>query len=101
MNHQSKLMRIFYLLLFGASTAFSANWPAWRGPLGTGITEEKDLPIKWSTTENVKWRIPLPEPGNSTPIVWGDRVLVTQAVGDRRTVRCLNRASGGLLWEQG
>ncbi len=89
---------IFPLL---ASAAFAADWPAWRGPLGTGITEEKDLPVKWSATENVKWRVPLPEPGNSTPVVWGDRIFLTQAVGDRRTVMCLSRADGKLLWQQG
>jgi hypothetical protein len=64
---------LFALLI---STAFAGDWPAWRGPLGTGLTEEKNLPVKWSTTENVKWRIPLPEPGNSTPIVWRDRVFL-------------------------
>ena len=84
-----------------AISAHSANWPAWRGPLGTGICEEKNLPEKWSATENVKWRVALPEPGNSTPIVWGDRVFVTQAVGDRRTVICFARADGKQLWQAG
>jgi outer membrane protein assembly factor BamB len=87
--------------LFVQFECLAANWPAWRGPLGTGITEEKNLPTKWSTTENVKWRVPLPEPGNSTPIVWGDRVFLTQAVGERRTLMCLNRADGKLLWQSG
>ena len=94
-------MRACFLLLLFASAGFSANWPAWRGPLGTGITEETNLPVKWGTDQNVKWRISLPEPGNSTPIVWGDRVFLTQAVGDRRTARCFSRANGELLWEQG
>jgi outer membrane protein assembly factor BamB len=84
-----------------ASSAYSANWPAWRGPLGTGVCEEKNLPEKWSATENVKWRVPLPEPGNSTPIVWGERVFVTQAVGDRRTLMCFDRQDGKLLWQSG
>jgi outer membrane protein assembly factor BamB len=89
----------FALLL--AHTALAANWPAWRGPLGTGISEEKGLPVKWSRTENVKWRVDLPEPGNSTPIVWNDRVFVTQAVGDRRTLICFNRVDGQQLWQVG
>jgi outer membrane protein assembly factor BamB len=83
------------------STSHAENWPAWRGPLGTGICVEKNLPEKWSTTENVKWRVPLPEPGNSTPIVWNDRVFVTQAVGDRRTLMCFDRSGGKLLWQSG
>jgi outer membrane protein assembly factor BamB len=91
----------FSLLLTLAHTAFPANWPAWRGPLGTGICEEKNVPTTWSKTEAVKWRVALPEPGNSTPIVWNERVFLTQAIGDRRTLMCFNRADGKLLWQVG
>src|SRR5262245_15810908 len=81
--------------------ADAANWPAWRGPEGTGVTVERDLPLHWGTNENVRWRAPLPERGNSTPIVWGQRVFVTQAEVSRRTLMCLDRANGKLLWQQG
>nr|MDQ3621595.1 PQQ-like beta-propeller repeat protein [Verrucomicrobiota bacterium] len=57
--------------------------------------------VRWSATENVKWKAPLPERGNSTPIVWEDRVFLTQAVGARRTVLCLNRKDGQVLWQAG
>ena len=82
-------------------TASAANWPAWRGANADGISTEKNLPVKWSKDENVRWRIPLPEAGNSTPVVWGDRIFVTQPVGDRRTLMCFNRADGQLLWQSG
>jgi outer membrane protein assembly factor BamB len=49
----------------------------------------------------VKWRVALPEPGNSTPIVSRGKVFVTQAVGERRTLMCFDRADGKLLWQQG
>jgi outer membrane protein assembly factor BamB len=49
----------------------------------------------------VKWKIDLPGPGNSTPIVWNDRIYLTQAVGERRTVMCFDRREGKLLWQQG
>src|SRR4030095_12109793 len=102
MNTKSwSLAFCFSLLLSLANTAFSNNWPAWRGPLGTGICEEKNLPTAWSKTEGVKWRVPLPEPGNSTPIVWNERVFLTQAQGDRRTLMCFNRGDGKLLWQVG
>ena len=55
------------------------NWPAWRGPTGQGVSSETDLPVTWSTEENVRWKTALPSAGNSTPIIWGDRVFVTQA----------------------
>jgi outer membrane protein assembly factor BamB len=81
----------------------AANWPGWRGPNGTGISHEKTLPLKWSTNESVRWRVDLPGRGNSSPIVWGDRVFVTQAVSadNRRTLMCFDRASGKLLWQSG
>ena len=79
----------------------AADWPAWRGPDGLGICSEEQLPVKWSPTENVRWRAALPEAGNSTPIVSGKHVFVTQAVGDRRTLMCFDRSNGTLIWQQG
>src|SRR3954468_6258336 len=83
--------------------ALAGNWPGWRGADGSGIATGENLPLKWSTTENVRWRTELPERGNSSPIVWGDRVFVTQALSDshRRTLMCFNRADGKLLWQSG
>jgi outer membrane protein assembly factor BamB len=91
------------VLLLPMAAAHAANWPAWRGPAGNGISPEKNLPQRWSTNENVRWRAPLPGPGNSTPIVWGKRVFVTQAVPkeNRRTVMCLDARDGKLLWQSG
>ncbi len=93
-------------IILGAALAFpaaAANWPAWRGPDGNGICRERDLPLHWSTNKNIRWHIALPEPGNSTPVVWGDRVFITQAVanGNRRTVMCFDRRDGRLLWQSG
>jgi len=114
-------------MLVGA-TAFpevrADNWPAWRGPTGQGVSAEKDLPLKWSKTENVKWKVALPSPGNSTPIIWGDRVFITQAndvtkwppkvpanfaggssagghaVAEKRSVMCFRSSDGKLLWQR-
>ncbi len=85
-----------------ASTARADNWPAWRGPTGQGVTAEKNLPTKWSATENVKWKIDLPDTGNSTPIVWGDKIFLTQATdkGKKRSLYCLNRKDGSKVWEK-
>jgi outer membrane protein assembly factor BamB len=78
------------------------NWPAWRGPEGNGQCHEKDLPLKWSATENVRWKVPLPGPGNSTPIIWGDKIFLTQATekGQKRSLICFNRKDGSRLWEK-
>ncbi len=89
------------VLLLVTENAAAQNWPAWRGPGAMGVTSETDLPIKWSPTENVRWKVALPERGNATPIVWGDKVFVTQAEGDQRLLYCLNRTDGSLLWKKG
>jgi outer membrane protein assembly factor BamB len=85
------------------STAIASDWPAWRGPEGTGVSADRKFPIHWSTNENVRWRVRLPERGNSTPIMSGTRVFITQAVEKekRRALICFERATGKLLWQQG
>jgi len=93
--------RLIAVNLFVSLPMIASNWPQWRGPQGTGISSEQNLPLRWSTNENVCWRVPLPERGNSTPIVWDQRVFLTQAAESRRTVSCFNRHDGKLLWQSG
>ena len=105
-----RLLLFLGFILFSANL-FSANWPAWRGPHGDGVCDETTLPTHWGTNQNVKWRTPLPDRGNSTPVVWGDRVFLTQAVDvkrnskssepHRRALMCFDRETGKLLWESG
>lgn len=59
----------------------AADWPQWRGPRGNGIADEKNLPDRWSATENVAWKSDLAGVGVSSPIVSGDRVFVTSQIG--------------------
>lgn len=56
------------------------QWPAWRGPLQTGASPTADPPVRWSETENVRWKTPIPGDGTATPIVWGNQVFVLTAV---------------------
>ena len=76
-------------------------WARWRGPSGQGIVSGSGYPDSWSGTENVKWKVPVPGSGNSSPIVWGDRIYVTTAYdgGRRLSVIAVNRADGTKLWE--
>ena len=85
------------------SAVSAGNWPAWRGPTADGYCLEKDLPAKWSPTENVRWKIALPGPGNSSPIVWGDRIFLTQSLdadGHQRALLCVSRSDGRELWRR-
>lgn len=96
------LATLVVLVLVGGSGANAENWPAWRGPLGTGVAEAEHAPVTWSKTENVRWKVPLPGEGNATPVVWNDRVLVPCASekGKRRGLYCYHRDDGKLLWKQ-
>lgn len=82
------------------AAVFAADWQAWRGPQGTGQCSEKKAPLTWSPTENIKWKVPLDGPGNSTPIVVGQKVFITHAPAksNLRSVRCYERMNGNLQW---
>jgi outer membrane protein assembly factor BamB len=82
--------------------ARAENWPAWRGPLGTGISQEKSAPLEWSKDKNIKWQIKLPGPGNSTPIIWEGRVYLTCAApgGKQRGTYCYDRKTGEEIWKK-
>lgn len=99
----SKPLTLFAVLALG-SLCQANSWTSWRGDLlGSGVTEETSLPMKWGPEENVKWRVKLPEGGNSTPIVLGNRVFVTQPVTAEkwRGLYCFDRETGELLWKNG
>jgi outer membrane protein assembly factor BamB len=75
-------------------------WPRWRGPGGQGLAAGSGYPDTWSDKQNVLWRTPVPGRGNSSPIVWRDRIFLTTGYGDGRvSVLAFNRADGKQLWE--
>jgi outer membrane protein assembly factor BamB len=94
--------RLTFAVLSAVSVVqlFAANWPAWRYD-GTGIAPERNAPVKWTKTDNVRWRAELPAPGNGSPIVWGDKIFLTQATGPKRELMCLDRKDGKVLWRKG
>src|SRR5215467_5605560 len=106
------------------------NWPQWRGPDGSGVSNEKNLPTEWSETRNVQWKTEIPGRGHSSPIVWRNRIFLTTSIegpvvpgakavthvrrgqvyvhpdsvgGDHSytiKVLCLDRDSGRILWQK-
>ena len=78
---------------------FADNWHQWRGPNNDGISHETDVPIQWSQTENVKWRLPLPGEAASTPVVWEDKIFLTSAEGNALVLMCIS-TEGEELWKQ-
>ncbi len=79
----------------------SKYWSRWRGPSGQGLVSGTGYVDTWSATENVRWKTPVPGSGNSSPIVWGDRIFVTTAYdeGQRLSVIAYRRSDGERLWE--
>jgi outer membrane protein assembly factor BamB len=76
-------------------------WTRWRGPSGQGVVRTGKYVDKWSATEGVQWKVAVPGRGNSSPIVWRDRIFLTTAYdeGQKLALLCFNRADGKKLWE--
>lgn len=99
-------------------------WPEWRGPLGVGVAPDANPPVKWSESENIRWKVPLPGRGHSSPIVWGNRIFITTSVpygaeqspgarprhgshdnlsrlrSQQFVVICINRRDGRIIWQR-
>ena len=95
-------MRLAVLFFFVAGLIRAENWPGWRGPSGDGVSAGKGIPTKWSSTENIAWKIAIPGEGHSSPIVWGDKVFLTSSLTEKnkRILLCLDRLSGQTVWQR-
>jgi outer membrane protein assembly factor BamB len=103
--------RVFLVLAALATLGtIAADWPQFRGPGGSGISNETGLPATWSSDENIVWRTKLPGPGTSSPIVVGKKIYLTCYTGYglepgqgemkdlMRHLVCIDRRQGGILW---
>ncbi|HKG62129.1 MAG TPA: PQQ-binding-like beta-propeller repeat protein [Pyrinomonadaceae bacterium] len=95
-----KRLGVVALLLVTFVIVRADNWPQWRGPSLNGVSNEKNLPIKWTTEENVSWKVPMPGTSGSTPIIWRDRIFLNVADGDNLFFWCLNKSNGEVLWKK-
>jgi outer membrane protein assembly factor BamB len=91
----------FLLIVLALIPVGLENWPNWRGADGSGVSNGPATLVKWSKTENVRWRVPLPEPANSTPVIWGKFIFLTQAKksAGQRLLLCYDRTTGRLQWQ--
>ncbi|MEK6299572.1 MAG: PQQ-binding-like beta-propeller repeat protein [Acidobacteriota bacterium] len=122
-------MNVIHLALVLGFSMFAADndWPQWRGLNNDGMARG-DAPLEWSDTKNIAWRVAIPGRGNSSPVVWGDKIFLTTAVpteggtpsatpsqprqgrgpGGGASIRrehkfvvlCLDRQNGKVLWER-
>jgi outer membrane protein assembly factor BamB len=100
MNMRKRILGIVAVLMLSLSVAQAENWPQWRGPSLNGLSNEKNLPVKWTTEENVVWKVQLPGVSGSTPIIWRDRIFLNVAEGDNLALWCVDKAKGTVLWKQ-
>lgn len=78
------------------------DWRVWRGPNANGVAAAGETPvIKWTESQNIRWKVPVPGRGHSSPIVVNDRVLLSTADEKKQiqSVLCFDRASGRQLWK--
>ncbi len=124
------LLFVTVICLINFAAPNTSNWSQWRGPEGTGVSSETNVPTEWNTNKNIRWKTVIPGRGHSSPIVWGDKVFLTtdiegeevpgakavqhvlegqvfvhpDSVGANRKhtfkVLCLDHDSGKVLWEQ-
>ena len=82
--------------------AHADDWTRFRGANGQGVSGETNLPLRWSSTENVVWKTPIPGNAWSSPIVSGDRVFLTTTTEEGKVCRviCVNRKSGDIQWNK-
>lgn len=118
------IRKSFHLTTLGALTCaftltaatdekYAENWHQWRGPTANGVVQKGNPPLEWSDDKNIRWKVPVPGEGYSTPIIWEDRVFLMSAVpadpaADMRrspgelefTVFCFDREDGSLIWRK-
>jgi len=91
---------VLALTVLAAASLHADNWPQWRGPLLNGISTETNLPVRWTNTENIEWKLAMPAWSGSTPVVWNDHVFLNVAEGRELYLWDVDRNSGELRWKR-
>jgi hypothetical protein len=98
--------------LLSAATLSAADWTRFRGPNGSGVSEDAKPPATWSDSKNLKWKTKLPGPGTSSPLILGDKIFLTSYTGYgvdgasgraadlKRQLLAIDRGSGKVLWSK-
>jgi len=95
-----RIFGIFAVVVFSLTIASAQNWPQWRGPNLNGVSAEKNLPVKWTTEENIAWKLSMPAWSGSTPVIWRDRIFLNVADGNALYLWCVDKTKGQVLWKK-
>src|SRR5258705_3410528 len=90
------------LAAVSVTTLVAENWPQWRGPDLTGVSHEKNLPVRWNPNENIAWKLSLPDRSGATPIIWGDTIFLNVAEANRNDLYlwAVDKKKGTVLWKK-
>ncbi|PYR38254.1 MAG: pyrrolo-quinoline quinone [Acidobacteria bacterium] len=91
---------VIVLLMGLVAAPFAEDWPQWRGPALNGTSPDKLVPFRWSTTQNISWKLALPAWSGSTPIVWKDRIYLNVADGGDLALWSVDRVRGVVVWKR-
>ena len=97
---RKKVFSTFSLIVIFFAAALADNWPQWRGPLLNGVSDEKNLPLRWDKEENIAWKLRLPGLSAATPVIWEDRIFLSCAAGKEFHLWCVEKKQGRLLWNR-
>jgi len=91
-----QIAQILFLLILLVP---ASDWPQFRGPTGQGVSDEQGLPLTWSETKNVRWKVAIPGKGWSSPVVHGDRIWLTTATEEGKSLRAISvdRNTGAIV----
>ena len=96
------LIFVSCFIAFNVSAQTPENWTQFRGPNGQGVSKATELPVQWSSTENIAWKIDIPGVSWSSPIVWNDHIFVTTTTENDKNchVIAVDRQTGRILWDK-
>jgi outer membrane protein assembly factor BamB len=101
-RHACQIVAFAIVVALGVHSSSQADgeWPCWRGPQQNGHYAESSLPTRWDA-KSIVWKTELPGSGQSSPVIWGDRIFLTAALqnGKQRVVLCVDRKKGDILWQ--
>jgi outer membrane protein assembly factor BamB len=95
-----RIAQLFVAVFLLTSVVHAENWPQWRGPSLNGLSGEKNLPVRWTTEENIVWKLALPGLSGATPIIWRDFVFLNVADGDNLFLWAVDRKKGTVVWQK-
>ena len=98
-SHLTFSIHTLAICMLASCAADAQEWTRFRGPNGSGVSEAKTVPVEWDE-DDYNWRIDLPGEGHSSPVIWGDNLLVTSADVDarERNLLCINTGDGAVRW---